>query len=133
VVERGTPVGRVAPEFAGSTITGAFEVEEMLYELRERAAGLVCDRWNYVFSFLRAFGGRDGFIMPDPSLITMERHFLDAAAMLVVQIGHRRGVPVIGLTSTQVPIPSDPIASRVARPTAVSMEVASGTPILSGW
>ncbi len=108
------PEAAIRTSLGVDTITGAFEVEEMLYELRERAAGLVCDRWNYVFSFLRAFGGRDGFIMPDPSLITMERHFLDAAAMLVVQIGHRRGVPVIGLTSTQVPIPSDPIASRVA-------------------
>ena len=110
----GLPEASIRTSLGVDTITGAFEVEEMLYELRERAAGLVCDRWNYVFSFLQAFGGRDGFHMPDSSLLTMERHFLEATAMLVVQIGHRRGVPVIGLTSTQVPIPSDPIADRVA-------------------
>lgn len=110
----GLPEASIRTSLVVDTITGAFEVEEMLYELRERAAGLVCDRWNYVFSFVRAFGGRGGFLMPDTSLITMERHFLEAASMLVVQIGHRRGVPVIGVTSTQVPIPSDPIADRVA-------------------
>jgi malate synthase len=110
----GLPEASIRASLGVDTIAGAFEVEEMLYELRGRAAGLVCDRWNYVFSFLRTFGGRDGFLMPDTSLITMERHFLEATAMLVVQVGHRRGVPVIGPTSTQIPIPSDPIADRVA-------------------
>jgi malate synthase len=110
----GLPEASIRTSLVVDSITGAFEVEEMLYELRERAAGLVCDRWNYVFSFVRAFGGRGGFLMPDTSLVTMERHFLEAVSMLVVQIGHRRGVPVIGVTSTQVPIPSDPIADRVA-------------------
>lgn len=110
----GLPEASIRTSLRVDTVTGAFEVEEMLYELRARAAGLVSDRWSYVFSFLHAFGGRSGFLMPDTSLITMERHFLEAAALLVVQVGHRRGVPVIGSTSTQVPIPSDPIADRVA-------------------
>ena len=110
----GVPVGTLRATISVDTIMGAFESEEIVHELREHAAGLVADRWNYLASLIGRFHRRSDFRLPDADLITMERHFLCAAAELVVDVAHRRGVPAIGDVSRQMPIPTDPIAHRVA-------------------
>ncbi|MEE8062335.1 MAG: hypothetical protein V3T16_10905 [Gemmatimonadales bacterium] len=108
------PAGTARATVVVDTVSGAFEVEEMLFELRDHAVGLACDRWNYLFSFLKTFQSRPECLLPDVGLVTMERHFLHKYAQLVIAVAHRRGVPAIGVPAMQVPIPSDTIANRVA-------------------
>ncbi|CAN5277215.1 malate synthase A [soil metagenome] len=86
------------------TIPAAFEMEEILYELREHAAGLNAARWDYIFSIIKNFRGRGaGFTLPDRSAITMTTPFLRAYTELLVSTCHRRGAYAIGGLSTQVP------------------------------
>jgi malate synthase len=108
------PAGAVRATLVIDTVSGAFEAEEMLFELRDYAVGLTCDRWNYILSFIKTFQSRPESMLPDAGLVTMERHFLHRYAELVVGVAHRRGVPAIGVPVTQVPIPSDAISHRVA-------------------
>ena len=125
----GMPDGVVRATIVVDTVPGAFEAEEMLFELRDHAAGLIADRWNYLLSFIKLFQSRAECMLPDAGLVNMERHFLDQYARLVVGIAHRRGVPAIGVSAMQVPIPSDPIAERVVMARVVaekSLEVELG-------
>jgi len=86
------------------TIPAAFEMEEILYELREHAAGLNAARWDYIFSIIKNFRGRGAsFTLPDRSAITMTTPFLRAYTELLVTTCHRRGAYAIGGLSTQIP------------------------------
>jgi malate synthase len=116
----GLPAGAIRVSVTVDTLGGAFEAEEIVYELQEHAGGLAFDRWSYLFSLVRALRRRRDFVLPDVGLLTMERHCLATVAESLVDIGRRRKVQVIGMPSMQMPIPSDPIADRVALARAVA-------------
>ena len=96
------------------TILAAFEMDEILHELRWHSAGLNCGRWDYIFSFIKKFRNRPDFVLPDRSIVTMEKHFLKSYVDLLIQTCHRRGVHAMGGMAAQIPIKSDPAANEKA-------------------
>ncbi|HSS44099.1 MAG TPA: malate synthase A, partial [Thermoanaerobaculia bacterium] len=110
----GIPVGTIRATVLIETILAAFEMDEILWELREHSAGLNCGRWDYIFSFIKKFRSRPAFLLPDRSLVTMARPFLRSYAHLVIQTCHRRGIHAMGGMAAQIPIKSDPIANARA-------------------
>jgi malate synthase len=96
------------------TILAAFEMDEILYELREHSAGLNCGRWDYIFSFIKKFRNRPDFVLPDRSTVTMDRHFLKSYVDLLIQTCHRRGAHAMGGMAAQIPIKNDPAANGAA-------------------
>ena len=96
------------------TILAAFEMDEILYELREHSAGLNCGRWDYIFSFIKKFRNRPDFLLPDRTTVTMERHFLKSYVDLLIRTCHRRGAHAMGGMAAQIPIRDDPQANQVA-------------------
>ncbi|MCB0571229.1 MAG: malate synthase A [Phaeodactylibacter sp.] len=96
------------------TILASFEMDEILYELRNHSAGLNCGRWDYIFSFIKKFRKLRGYVMPGRAQITMEVPFMKAYAQLVVQTCHRRGVHAIGGMAAQIPIKGDEEANQQA-------------------
>ncbi len=110
----GIPHGSVRATVLIETILGAFEMDEILYELRDHSAGLNCGRWDYIFSFIKKFRERPDFVLPDRALVTMERHFLKSYVELLIQTCHRRGIHAMGGMAAQIPIKSDPDANQRA-------------------
>jgi malate synthase len=96
------------------TILAAFEMDEILYELREHSAGLNCGRWDYIFSFIKKFRQRPDFLLPDRSAVTMERPFLKSCVDLLIRTCHRRGAHAMGGMAAQIPIRDDPRANEAA-------------------
>jgi malate synthase len=103
----GLPHGSVRATVLIETILAAFEMDEILYELRDHSAGLNCGRWDYIFSFIKKFRHRPDFVMPDRASVTMERHFLKSYVELLIQTCHRRGIHAMGGMAAQIPIKSD--------------------------
>jgi malate synthase len=93
------------------TITAAFEIDEILWELRDWIAGLNCGRWDYIFSFIKKLGHRPEFVLPDRGSVTMASHFLRSYSQLVIQRCHRRGAFAMGGMAAQIPIKHDPDAN----------------------
>ncbi len=109
-IRRGTVRATVLIE----TILAAFEMDEILYELREHSAGLNCGRWDYIFSFIKKFRNRPDFVLPDRSVVTMDKHFLRSYVDLLIQTCHRRGIHAMGGMAAQIPIKNDPAANEKA-------------------
>ena len=112
--ELGVPLGTIRATILIETVLAAFEMDEILWELREHSAGLNCGRWDYIFSFIKKFRSRPGFVLPDRSLVSMTRPFLSAYSHLVVRTCHRRGIHAMGGMAAQIPIKSDPEANARA-------------------
>jgi malate synthase len=112
--ELGLPQGTVRATVLVETILGAFQMDEILYELRDHIAGLNCGRWDYIFSFIKKFRSRPEFVLPDRALVTMTTHFLRSYSLLAIQTCHRRGASAIGGMAAQIPIKSDPAANAAA-------------------
>ncbi|HEY6482148.1 MAG TPA: malate synthase A [Steroidobacteraceae bacterium] len=96
------------------TILAAFEMDEILFELREHCVGLNCGRWDYIFSFIKKFRNRSDLLFPDRATVTMERHFLRSYVDLLIRICHRRGAYAMGGMAAQIPIRDDPTANEAA-------------------
>ena len=109
-LERGTIKCTVLIE----TILAAFEIDEILYELREHIVGLNCGRWDYIFSFIKKFQNYPEFTLPDRHQVTMATHFLRSYSQLVIKTCHRRGALAIGGMAAQIPIKGDPEANEAA-------------------
>jgi len=111
----GIPHGTIRATVLIETITAAFEMEEILYELREHCAGLNAGRWDYIFSIIKNFRGRGaGFVLPDRTQITMTTPFMRAYTELLVATCHRRGAHAIGGMSAFIPNRRDPEATQLA-------------------
>ena len=110
----GVPVGTIRATVLIETILAAFEMDEILHELREHSAGLNCGRWDYIFSFIKKFRHRPDFVLPDRSVVTMDRHFLRSYVDLLVATCHRRGAHALGGMAAQIPIKNDPTANEAA-------------------
>jgi malate synthase len=112
--ELGIPRGSIRATVLIETILAAFEMDEILYELREHSAGLNCGRWDYIFSFIKKFRNRPDFMLPDRSTVTMDKHFLKSYVDLLIQTCHRRGIHAMGGMAAQIPIKNDPEANEKA-------------------
>jgi len=110
----GLPRGTVKVTVLIETITAAFEIDEILFELRESIVGLNCGRWDYIFSFIKKFSQRANFVLPDRNSVTMTSHFLHSYSLLVIRTCHRRGAFAIGGMAAQIPIKGDPVANERA-------------------
>ena len=96
------------------TILAAYEMDEILYELRDYIVALNCGRWDYIFSFIKKFARRADFVLPDRSQVTMTTHFLRSYSLLCIQTCHKRGALAMGGMAAQIPIKNDPAANDAA-------------------
>ncbi|MFY9222324.1 MAG: malate synthase A, partial [Blastocatellia bacterium] len=96
------------------TILAAFEMDEILYELKEHSSGLNCGRWDYIFSFIKKFRNHSDFILPDRALVTMTTHFLRSYSLLLIKTCHRRKVHAMGGMAAQIPIKNNEEANNIA-------------------
>ncbi len=110
----GIPRGTIRATVLIENILAAFEMDEILYELRDHSAGENCGRWDYIFSFIKKFRHRPDFLLPDRGQITMDRHFLHSYVLLLIQTCHRRGIHAMGGMAAQIPIKGDPEANERA-------------------
>ncbi len=96
------------------TITAAFQMDEILYELRDHIVGLNCGRWDYIFNFIKRFARRRDFVLPDRAGVGMDRHFLKSYSQLLIKTCHRRGAHAMGGMAAQIPIKGDDAANSAA-------------------
>ena len=96
------------------TLPAAFEMDEILYELRDHAVGLNCGRWDYIFSYIKRLGKNPAFLTPDRSAMTMGKAFLNAYSLLLIKTCHRRGAFAMGGMAAQIPVKGDASANQAA-------------------
>jgi len=112
--EIGVPQGTVKATVLIETIPAAFEMDEILYELRAHSAGLNCGRWDYIFSCIKKFRNRPDFVLADRARVTMTSPFMRAYSLLLIKTCHRRGTFAMGGMAAQIPIKNDPSANQEA-------------------
>jgi malate synthase len=110
----GIPQGSIRATALIETILGAFEAEEILYELRDHSSGLNCGRWDYIFSCIKKLHKRSDYIFPDRSQVTMTAPFMRAYCLYVIKVCHRRGAHAMGGMAAQIPIKNNPAANDEA-------------------
>jgi len=110
----GMKIGTIKATVLIETFPAAFEMDEILYALRRHISGLNCGRWDYIFSFIKTLRNHSRFTLPDRSLVTMDRAFLQSYSHLLVQVCHRRGVHAMGGMAAQIPIKNDEAANAAA-------------------
>ncbi|KAK4158668.1 malate synthase [Cladorrhinum sp. PSN259] len=110
----GMPRGTIRGTVLIETILAAFEMDEIIYELRDHSSGLNCGRWDYIFSVIKKFRQNSSFVLPDRSCVTMTVPFMDAYVKLLIQTCHKRGVHAMGGMAAQIPIKDDPAANDKA-------------------
>jgi malate synthase len=96
------------------TITASFQLDEIIYELRNHMAGLNCGRWDYIFSYIKKFRNHKDFMIPNRDQITMNSPFMKAYSLLVIQKCHKRNVHAMGGMAAQIPIKNDEVANELA-------------------
>ncbi len=112
--ELGIPRGSIRATVLIETIMAAFEMDEILYELREHSAGLNCGRWDYIFSCIKKFRNNPDFVLADRALVTMTTHFMRSYSLLTIKTCHRRNAHAMGGMAAQIPIKDDPQANEAA-------------------
>jgi len=110
----GIPRGTIKATCLIETLPAAFEMDEILWELREHSAGLNCGRWDYIFSYIKRFHADPQFVLPDRAQVTMDKSFLAAYVQLLIQTCHKRNVHAMGGMAAQIPIKDNPAASEAA-------------------
>jgi malate synthase len=112
--ELGIPLGTIKATVLIETVLAAFEMEEILYELREHCVGLNIGRWDYIFSCIKKFRANRDFCLADRARVTMTAPFMRAYALLLVRTCHRRNAFAMGGMAAQIPIKNDPVANEAA-------------------
>jgi malate synthase len=112
--ELGIQKGTVRATVLIETIPAAFEMDEILYELREHSAGLNCGRWDYIFSCIKKFRRKPDFLLADRAIITMTTHFMHSYSLLCIKTCHRRKTFAMGGMAAQIPVKNDPRANEEA-------------------
>ncbi len=110
----GVPRGTIRATALIETLPAAFEMDEILYELREHSAGLNCGRWDYIFNFIKCFRNNPDFVLPDRGQVTMTAHFLRSYSQLLIKTCHRRGIFAMGGMAAQIPNKDDSAANEIA-------------------
>nr|WP_106782207.1 malate synthase A [Lysinibacillus timonensis] len=108
------PQGTIKATVLIETILAAFEMDEILYELKEHSAGLNCGRWDYIFSFIKRLRNQPDVIMPDRGQVTMTVPFMRAYTLLCIKTCHKRNAPAIGGMAAQIPVKDDEHANWLA-------------------
>ncbi|WP_237275205.1 malate synthase A [Tenacibaculum ovolyticum] len=96
------------------TITASFQLDEIIYELRDHMAGLNCGRWDYIFSYIKKFRNHPNFVVPNRDQVTMSTPFMKSYSLRVVQRCHKRGVHAMGGMAAQIPVKNDDKANELA-------------------
>jgi malate synthase len=112
--ELGIPHGSIRATVLIETVVAAFEMDEILWELRDHSAGLNIGRWDYIFSCIKKFRSQPEFCLADRAQVTMTAPFMRAYALLLVKTCHRRNAPAMGGMAAQIPIKNDPAANDAA-------------------
>ena len=112
--ELGIPRGTIKATVLIETIVAAFEMDEILYELREHSAGLNAGRWDYIFSCIKKFRSNRDFCLADRALVTMTTHFMKSYAELLIKTCHRRNAHAMGGMAAQIPVKNDEAANAEA-------------------
>ena len=110
----GVPNGTFKATVLVETITASFQLDEIIYELKDHIVGLNCGRWDYIFSYIKKFRNHPNFVVPNRDQVTMTTPFMDAYSKLVIQRCHKRGVLAIGGMAAQIPIKNNEKANAVA-------------------
>ncbi|HKW80117.1 MAG TPA: malate synthase A, partial [Casimicrobiaceae bacterium] len=110
----GLPRGTIKATVLIETILAAFEMDEILYELRDHSAGLNCGRWDYIFSCIKKFRNNHDFCLADRALVTMTTHFMRSYAELCIKTCHRRATHAMGGMAAQIPVKNDEQANAEA-------------------
>jgi malate synthase len=110
----GIPQGTIRATVLIETLPAAFEMDEILFELRDHSVGLNCGRWDYVFSFIKTFREHAAFVVPDRAQVGMTQPMMRSYTQLCIQTCHRRGVFAMGGMAAQIPIKGDPEANEIA-------------------
>ncbi|WP_292011067.1 malate synthase A [Chryseobacterium sp.] len=110
----GVPQGTIKATVLIETITASFQLDEILYELKDHSAGLNCGRWDYIFSYIKKFRNLPEFVVPDRDQVTMISPFMAAYSKRVIEICHKRNVHAIGGMAAQIPVKNDNEANTVA-------------------
>ncbi|MDH3592973.1 MAG: malate synthase A, partial [Planctomycetota bacterium] len=108
------PRGTIRATVLIETILAAFEMDEILYELRDHSSGLNCGRWDYIFSFIKRFKDNERFVLPDRSEVTMTTHFMRSYSLLLIETCHRRGAHAMGGMAAQIPIRGNEVLNALA-------------------
>jgi malate synthase len=108
------PRGTIRATVLIETLPAAFEMDEILFELKEHSAGLKCGRWDYIFSSIKTLRNEPAFVLPDRGQVTMAAPFLRAYTQLLIKTCHRRGAHAMGGMAAQIPIKDDPEANERA-------------------
>jgi malate synthase len=112
--ELGIDQGSIKVTVLIETILAAFEMDEIIYELREHIVGLNCGRWDYIFSYIKKLRNQPDVILPNRSMITMTSPFMRAYSLLAIKTCHKRNIHCIGGMAAQIPIKNNPVAHEVA-------------------
>ncbi len=110
----GLPAGTVKVTVLIETLPAAFEMDEILYELRQHMAGLNCGRWDYIFSFIKRLKAQPDALTPDRAVMTMSQAFLNAYSLQLIKTCHRRGAFAMGGMAAQIPVKGDAAANEAA-------------------
>lgn len=113
--ECNVPRGTIRATVLIETLPAAFEMDEILYSLREHITGLNCGRWDYIFSYIKKLMKHKEYVLPDRAQVTMDKGFLKAYATLLIQTCHKRGAYAMGGMAPHTPIKDDPEADERAR------------------
>ena len=108
------PVGTLKATVLIETLPAAFEMDEIIYELRPHMAGLNCGRWDYTFSYIKRLGKNPKYLTPDRAAMTMGKSFLAAYSLLLIKTCHRRGAFAMGGMAAQIPVKGDAAANEAA-------------------
>jgi malate synthase len=110
----GLPLGSIKATVLIETITAAFEMDEILYELRDHSAGLNCGRWDYIFSYIKRLSKNNRFLVPNRAQVTMKTPFMLAYSQLAIKTCHKREVHCMGGMAAYIPVRNDPEANKTA-------------------
>ena len=110
----GIPQGTIKATVLIETLPASFELNEILYELRNHSCGLNCGRWDYIFSYIKKFRGNQHKTLPNRDQISMTSHFMKSYADLVIQTCHQRGAHAIGAMDAQIPVKNDNEVNKAA-------------------
>ena len=122
----GIPRGTIRATVLIETLPAAFEMDEILYELREHSAGLNCGRWDYIFSFIKKLRERPAVVLPDRGQVTMSSPSCAPTRSSSIKTCHRRGAHAMGGMAAQIPIKSDPAANEAALGQGARRQAARG-------
>lgn len=108
------PIGTIKVTVLIETITASFQLDEIIFELKNHIAGLNCGRWDYIFSYIKKLKNQPDFLVPDRDQVTMTSPFMSAYSLRVIQCCHKRNILAIGGMAAQIPVKNDDAANEMA-------------------